>query len=404
MIRLGLDRVRRALSRLGHPEEAFASVIIAGTNGKGSVSALVESAARAAGIRTGHYTSPHLADVRERVRVNGRMIPPAAWRRLIKRAAHPSLTEFERQTIAAFLYFAEEKVDLAVVEVGLGGRLDAVNSLPAPEAVVITSIGHDHMDWLGPTLGHVYFEKRGVARPGVPVVQAPPKNLWPAGDRHYRAEGIPAWTLDREIRVRRRGVQWGKGRQVIDVDMPGASFPRLVIPFLGDHQVRNAALAAALCRLLRTRGWPLTEKAVRDGFRRARWPGRFQVMPGRRPVVLDGAHNLEAAQALARTWRAAPWGKRPATLVFGCLKDKDAAGIARTLKPLVRRVVLTPLPSSRSRSAGELKPLWKGREMVEAASARAAFHAARAGRDPILVTGSLYLVGEAMKVLKTIPQ
>lgn len=403
MIRLGLDRVRRALSRLGHPEEAFASVIVAGTNGKGSVSALVESAARAAGLKTGHYTSPHLADVRERVRVGGKMIPPAAWRRLLARASHSSLTEFERQTIAAFLYFAEEKVDLAVVEVGLGGRLDAVNALPAPEAVVITSIGHDHMDWLGPTLKHVYFEKRGVARSGAPLVQSVPKALWPEGDKHYRAEGVPAWTLDREIRVRRRGVDWAKKIQRIDVDMPGASFRDLSVPFLGEHQVRNAALAAALCRMLRSRGWPLAEKALRDGFKRARWPGRFQVMAGRTPVVLDGAHNLEAAQALARTWRSAPWGKKPATLVFGCLKDKDAAGMARVLKPLARRVVLVPLPSPRSRNVDDMRPLWKGREVVAAASAENAFHEARAGKDPILVTGSLYLVGEAMKALKSLP-
>jgi dihydrofolate synthase / folylpolyglutamate synthase len=275
-----------------------------------------------------------------------------------------------------------------------------VNALPAPEATVIASIGRDHADWLGSSLRDIYFEKRGVARPGVPMVQSAPRALWPDGDRQYRAAAVPAWTLDREIRVRTRRVDWKAGAQTIDVEMPGADYRGVRVPFLGGHQARNAALALALCHHLRRRGWPFREAAVREGFSRARWPGRFEVVPGRPPVILDGAHNVDAARVLAETLKASPWGRSPVTLVFGCLKDKDAAGMVRVLKPLVRRVILLPLPSERSRSPAELKPLWRGRETLVCGTAAEAFRRAAGWKDAVVATGSLYLVGEAIKVFR----
>ena len=166
----------------------------------------------------------------------------------------------------------------------------------------------------------------------------------------------------------------------------------------------------AACHRLRWRGWPLSEEAIRAGFARAQWPGRFQVIPGvggRPDTILDGAHNREAAEALAVAYRASPWGRRPATLIFGCLKDKDAVAMIRALRPLVRRVFLVPLPTPRSRSTGELRRLWKGIETTEAASAaEAAGEAARRARSdggPVPAAGSLYLVGEVMKVLRRMP-
>ena len=412
MIRLGLDRIRRALAFLGHPEEVFGSVLVAGTNGKGSVSALVESAARAAGLRTGLFTSPHLVDVRERVRVGGVTIPLKDWRRLssqvedLSRRRRLALTEFERQTLLAFAWFASCRVDLAVVEVGLGGRLDAANTLPLPEVGVIASIGHDHKDWLGSTLRDVYFEKRGIARSGAPLVQAVSPALRREGVRDFRKRDVAAWTLGREINALHRGTDWARRRQCLDVFLPGADYQGVEIGLLGGHQVQNAALALAACHHLRLRGWPLTEAAIRDGFARASWPGRFHVVPGvrgRPDAVLDGAHNLEAARALAAAYRVSPWGRGPTTLVFGCLKDKDAAAMARILGPLAERVFLAPLPTPRARPTSELRRFWRGRDVREEPSAAEAVRRALAVRQTVLVAGSLYLVGEAMKVLGVKP-
>jgi len=405
-IRLGLDRVRRALAFLGAPENAFASVLIAGTNGKGSVSALVESAARTAGLVTGHFTSPHLLDVRERVRVGGDKIPEPDWNRLSDvidgLPSRLGLTEFERQTLLAFLFFAEKKVELAVVETGLGGRLDAANVLPAPEACVIASIGHDHREWLGSTPGKIYFEKRGIARPGVPLVQAPPRSLWLAGDRDLTDRAVPCWTLGREIRLFLRGTDWIRRRQRLDVFLPGARYNDLEIGLLGDHQARNAALAASVCVLLNRCGWPLTESAVRRGFARARWPGRFQLIAekGRPDVILDGAHNAEAVEALVKVYRSSPWARRKAVLIFGCLKDKDASSMAGRLLPLIRRVVLCPLPSLRARLPTSLRSLWRGKDVQTAGSAEEALRLASSDGGPVLTAGSLYLAGEIMRVLE----
>jgi dihydrofolate synthase/folylpolyglutamate synthase len=298
---------------------------------------------------------------------------------------------------------------LAVVEVGLGGRLDAANALPAPEVCVITSIGHDHREWLGPTLKEIYFEKRGIARPGVPLVQAPPRSLRSAGDRDLFERGVPFWTLDRDVRGVSRGTDWTRRRQTFDVFLPGAKYAGIETGLLGGHQVRNGALALAVCHRLRRRGWPLSEEAIRAGFARAQWPGRFQVVrrAGGPDVILDGAHNREAAESLATAYRASPWGRRPATMIFGCLKDKDVAAMVRILKPLARRVFLVPLPTPRSRTTDELRRWWKGIETLEASSvaeaAEDAFRRARSDGGPVLAAGSLYLVGEVMKVLRRTP-
>lgn len=402
MIRPGLERIRKVLSRLGHPEDSFAAVIVAGTNGKGSVAAMVESTLRAAGHRTGLYTSPHLMDLRERVRLDGVPISNARWRRLearVRRAARGTgLSEFEAQTALAFLAFAEAGVDLAVLEVGLGGRWDATNAHPAPEVTVVTSIGLDHREWLGPTRRHIYREKREVGRAGTVMVQHLPRGFWKESDRWAEETGVPLWTLGRELRVRSSpGGKDGAGR--MSVQGPGFQYSNLSVPFRGPHQVQNAALAVAVSAALIARGWKIPEAALRRGIAGARWPGRFDVVDRRGPVVLDGAHNADAARALARAWRTSAWGREKATLLFGCLKDKDAAAMAKHLAPLARRVFVTALPTPRSRTAEELRRLWARRRptatvnnLNDRREVGAIF-----GAGPVLVTGSLYLVGEMMK-------
>jgi len=401
-IRLGLDRVRKVLAALGHPETAFASVLIGGTNGKGSVASLVEGALRAAGHRTGLFTSPHLVDETERVRVNGRRIGRDDLRRLERRArlrsrrARVPLTEFEVQTLAAFLYFRERRVEIAVVEVGLGGRLDATNALPAPEATVTASIGRDHLEFLGPTLRHVLREKLGICRPGVPHVIAVPPSLEREARTFCRNNLTPAFFLGRDFHGVPRGVDWRRRRQNIAV-RPGRGV--VTVHLLGPHQAGNAALAAAVCRALARRGWRLDDDAVRRGFAAARWPGRFDVSRrGTTDVILDGAHNPDAARVLARAYGASPWGRRRAAVIFSCLKDKDARAIARALAPLAARVYTVPLSTARGRDADDLAALWPRR--VKATPCRGLAEAWSRARvkGPVIVTGSLYLVGDALRL------
>jgi dihydrofolate synthase / folylpolyglutamate synthase len=408
-IRLGLDRVHRMLELLGHPEHSFASVLIAGTNGKGSVSCLVESVLRRSGYSTGLFTSPHLKDVYERVRVQGRSIPPSAWARLSGRVQRLSrrhrvpLTEFEAHTLIAFAYFSEQGVDIAVVEVGLGGRLDATNALPAPEVTVVTSIGHDHLDWLGPTLRHVLQEKLGICRLGTPHVQSVPPRLEALSRRFCRDRLVPAFCLRRDFFVEARGTDWRRPSQSVDVRLPHGSRLRLTVPFLGRHQRDNAALAAAACDALRQRGWRISESALRAGMAGARWPGRFQVVRplGRKGpvVILDGAHNVEAAQSLAAAYEASPWSRGTATLIFGCLKDKDASGMIKELSPLVHRALTVPLETPRTRDPKTLAEMWSAYAPAQpCGSLEEAWRLARGERPKtVLITGSLYLIGEALK-------
>jgi len=397
VIRPGLSRVRAALGRLGHPEESFAAVLVAGTNGKGSVAALLDSALRAAGHRTGLYTSPHLVSREERARVDGRRISRSAWIRLARRAraAQRGLTEFELQTLVAFLWFAEAAVDIAVLEVGLGGRWDATNAYPAPEVAVITSIGHDHREWLGPTLRHIYREKREIARPGTPLIQNVPRSLRAESRRWAAATGVPTETLGVDFR-------WTSGRSTPRGEMFVAA-PRTAVrvPFRGRHQRDNALIAWRTLEALRRRGWRMPGAAVRRGFSRARWPGRFDVIRRRPPVVVDGAHNIEAAEVLARAWRDA-YGQQRAAIVFGCLRDKDAPAMVRALAPVAARVVAVGLPTPRARPAADLAALWSRRVPAETASGFAdAWMRVRNG--PVLVTGSLYLAGDALKFFRRLP-
>jgi dihydrofolate synthase/folylpolyglutamate synthase len=430
VIRPGLERVRRALDVLGHPEDSFASVIIGGTNGKGSVSAMVESGLRRAGYRTGLYTSPHLVSVRERTRISGAPVSSVVWGRATSRVAalerrhRLALTEFEAQTLAAFLSFERAGVEIAVLEVGLGGRLDAVNAVAAPELSIITSIGLDHTAWLGPTVRHIYLEKRGIARPGTFLLQDLPSSLHAEARRFAADVGVPSWTMGREIEIQSipkkgrpaagsgsalaeepRGDFRGGGKSLVQrvrVRVPDGVYENISIPFWGGHQVRNGALAVAALHVLRRRGWRLSEEVIAGGVARAEWPGRFDVVRHRPLVVLDGAHNPAAARALSEAWKSSPWGHARATLIFSCLKDKDVEGIARALSGVACRVIVTELTSDRARPVAELAAQW-GRWLPTdtASNFREAWRRASADKtSPVLVAGSLYLVGEAMKFFR----
>jgi len=379
-VELGLPRVRRALEALGDPQRRFAAVQIAGTNGKGSTAAMTEAILRAAGVRTGLYTSPHLSRFTERIRVAGVEADGDRLAALEPRIAATGvpLTYFEIATALGFLTFAEEGVELAVLETGLGGRLDAVTTCE-PVATAVTSIGLDHADYLGSTLREIAREKAGVIKPGVLclVGALPPE----ADDELTRAADAAGAPL---LRV---------GRELAPPDVP------LGLP--GAHQASNAAIAVGLA----ARAWlhlrgpsELPAEAVSAGLRGVSWPGRLELVPG--DVLLDCAHNVEGARALAAALPALAGGRRVA-LLASIMRDKDAAGILAALAPAVGALVATQSSNPRALPAADLAAHARalGLEAQVSPDPRGALDLARrlVGPGPgglVVVAGSIFLVGE----------
>ena len=348
-VKFGLTTTRRLLRHLGDPQRRYPVLLVAGTNGKGSVVAYVDAALRAAGLRVGRYTSPHLVRLNERIAVGGRLITDAALARAISRVraaaealvragripAHP--THFEVLTVAALDHFARARVDVAVMEVGMGARLDATN-VTLPLASAIVTIARDHEAWLGQDLRHIAREKAGVLRRGRPTVLG---RLPPAAraeiEAAARARRARLHESAREVSLRARG-----GR--LEVTTPRGRYTGLrALP--GAHQRANLAVALRLLEEARAAGLEFDLPAAARGLSGARWPGRLQWVPGRPPLLLDGAHNPAAARALARYLDTLD---RPVTLVFGAMKDKRVAAMARTLFPRARRVVLTSVGGPRA--------------------------------------------------------
>jgi dihydrofolate synthase / folylpolyglutamate synthase len=390
-IALGLDRVRAVLERLGARLECPV-VTVGGTNGKGSTCAMVEAIARAAGYTTALYTSPHLVRYNERVRLSGREAGDdalcAAFGAVEAARGSIPLTYFEYGTLGALWLFAREKPDLAVLEVGLGGRLDAVNVVDA-DCAVLTSIALDHVDYLGPTRESIAAEKIGIFREGRPAVVAdpdPPAPVMGANATLLLINRDFGYSADE-----RQWSYWGPGGR-----RSGLAHPAL----RGAIQLRNAA--AALCALdaLRAR-LPIAMQDVRRGLAEVSIPGRFQVLPGRPQVVLDVAHNVEAAQALAGNLAGS--GFAPESIaVCGMLRDKDIAGVLRRLAPRFSRWHFCSLPAPRGASAQELLATFRAIDGETPASQHSSPSAAvaaalgEAGRDDkIVVFGSFFTVGEA---------
>ncbi|MEE8194628.1 MAG: folylpolyglutamate synthase/dihydrofolate synthase family protein [Dehalococcoidales bacterium] len=417
-----LRRMDELLARLGKPQLKAKSVHIAGTKGKGSTAAMVASALAAAGYKTGLYTSPHLSDLRERIRVDGELIPEAELVSLVARlkpevevvnrkASYGQLTTFELLTALGFLYFALEGVDFQVVEAGLGGRLDATNVLE-PEVCVITSINLDHTDVLGSSLAEIAAEKAGIIKPGSVVVCSPqPDEV---------ARVIEETCLERGVGLVRVGsdVTWeGLGfdaeRQLLRVSGRLGSY-RLSLPLLGRYQLENAATAVAALEVLAGRGFSISRDSIRGGLERVSWPGRFQILGHNPLIVVDGAHNPASARGLKQSlehylkgYAGYKAGNRPikrAILVIGTSCDKDIAAIVPELSSLFATVIATrsrhpramataPIVAEFGRHGLEALPV----ETVSGALKRAL--ALAGDRDLICVTGSLFVVAEAIEQL-----
>ena len=435
-----LTHMRVLLRALEHPEHKFPSVHIAGTNGKGSTAATLASILQTSGLRTGLYTSPHLVRINERIRINSAEISDdkfALIHDLVERTAerlieegelpwHPSF--FEMLTAMAFEHFATSKVDVAVLEVGMGGRLDATNVVE-PRVSIITDVSLDHQKYLGNTIAEIAREKAGIIRPGGVVVtlpQTPEANdvigntileenaraisavpyvppVSPASPHYFERSlgqvgtGIPAGPTERscatdQANIRSRYPLQLLGKQIL-----------VETPLVGRHQLRNIALAIAAAEELHNQGLPITADSVERGIRETRWSGRFQVIPATPEVVLDVAHNPAGAWALRSTLSAC-YEDRRLIFVFGAMRDKAISEIAEILFPLAERVIATIADNPRSATPDEIRQAASRVEIELDASpdVSSAVGCARelAGKDGIVViTGSIYIVGEAMRAL-----
>lgn len=394
-MRPGLDRIEGLLSAIGNPERAFRIVQVGGTNGKGSVSAMIAAALQASGRRVGLYTSPHLVDLSERIRVDGQPIAHAALvdgvEALGTLIARFDATMFEAVTALALDHFASEAVDVAVLEVGLGGRLDAT-TVGAPVAEVLTRIDYDHQAYLGTTLAAIAAEKAAIVRSGVAFSARQEPEAMAVLDRRAREAGVPLEVEGRELSAVSRG--WGFDGQRIDLAGPGWRMDDVLCRLLGAHQPGNAVLAVAAARRAGA-----DEAAIRRGLARVEWRGRFDIVSRDPVIVLDGAHNPGGARALARSLTEY-FGGHPLTLVIGVSEDKDQRGILDALAPIASRVILTSYASPRSASPAALRrhlPAGDPRVAMAASSREALAMALGEGCTPtICVAGSLYLIGEVL--------
>ena len=405
-IKLGLTTMTALLVRLGMPQTRYRTLHIAGTNGKGSTAAMAAAILQAAGYRVGLYTSPHLVEFRERIRVNGEMLAESQVAELtaqLQALCQPDLspTFFEYTTAMAFQHFADSEVDVAVLEVGLGGRFDATNVV-TPMACAITTISFDHQEYLGNSCSAIAFEKAGIIKPGVPVVLGRlTDDARRTIEQVARERQAPVFRLNEDFFTE------GEEPRQFSYRGLGMHYDGLTCALEGQHQLDNAASALALLGAAAPQGITVTAEAARVGLRAVNWAGRLEVVDRRPTVLLDGAHNPAAATVLAdyltRIDRSHPF--RPVVLVLGMMRDKDHRGFVERMRGLVDEVVLTQADLPRSATAQELRasigsllPHPHIHPSLSAAIALARQLATPEGL--VCVTGSLMLVGECKAWLR----
>ncbi|HEX3627386.1 MAG TPA: folylpolyglutamate synthase/dihydrofolate synthase family protein [Verrucomicrobiae bacterium] len=386
--KLGLENTRKLVALAGHPKQRLRFIHVAGTNGKGSTCAMLESIYRQAGLNTGLFTSPHLVSFRERIQIRRELISEQDVVRLVEKFQallaefpkdhHP--TFFEVVTVMALDFFAAQNCDIVIWETGLGGRLDATN-IVTPLASVITNIGFDHQPWLGETLEKIAFEKAGIIKPGVPVATA--------------AEEPKALAVIRDVANERNA-------PLTVVDSTAAGRVPDALSLRGQHQKSNAALALAAVNLLQKQ-IPVSAQQIEAGLRQVQWPGRLQLLeqPEGRKILLDGAHNIAGAKVLRETVeKEFPTAHR--ALILGILGDKDWREICEILAPLAGQILAVPVPSQRTANPDDLTEACRAANPSATVSVCHSLDAAlqKAARSQfIIVTGSLYLIGEALELL-----
>ncbi|GAV21661.1 bifunctional folylpolyglutamate synthase/dihydrofolate synthase [Carboxydothermus pertinax] len=410
-INLGLERIYELLKRLGNPQEKLKVIHIGGTNGKGSVSSLTASVLTEAGYKTGLFTSPHLSRYTERYKINGQEISPERVARLVNEIKpqllamveegyeHP--TEFEVSTAMALKYFAEEKVDFVVLEVGLGGVIDSTNVVRCPEVVAITNVGLDHMDYLGNTITEIARVKAGIIKPGVPVVTAARGEALEVIKGVARAKNCRVVDVREEIFLNLK--ERSLAGQVFNLVSRGKTYQDLKIRLLGEHQLDNAKTSFGIIEVLREK-YDIPDSAIYQGFSKATWPGRFEYFPGTPPVLIDGAHNPDGVRALRRAFADYFPGVRP-VLLLGVLADKEREKVVDELFDLPVEAVVTRPPTPRAGDIGILAQILENKgvktHLVENPAKALAFglELSQKYNTLLLVTGSLYMIGEIRPLL-----
>ncbi len=405
--RFKLERMQQLDESLGYPWAAYPSIHVAGTKGKGSVCILCASALHAAGYKVGLYTSPHLDDYAERIQIDGQFIPHQHLVEMVEMikpyvAAIPELTTFEITTALALWYFQRQHVDAAVIEVGLGGRLDATNVL-RPIVSVITSISYDHTYLLGNTLAQIAGEKAGIIKPGTPIVNSlQQEEARQVIDQVAHNRGSSLLQVGRDVLFSEKSHSFeGQTLQVWQKDGNPAKPLTITIPFLGAHQAVNAATAYAALRIYDKLGLPISQDAIKCGFAQAFWPGRFEIVQQSPPVVLDCAHNRDSAQKLRQTLQEY-YPAKPVILVFGASEDKDIEGMLIELMPSVKELVAVKSFHPRAIEPEKLvqmaAPYNRPVHCVEHIPDALDKALGLAGNEGlVLVTGSIFVVAEARK-------
>lgn len=408
-MKLGLENIERLVAALGHPERHYPTIHVAGTNGKGSVTAMIDSALRVAGYRSARYTSPHLRDLNERFVVGGCPVETVLLERVVGEVretierlldrgelrAHP--TFFEVTTAVAFELFRRLEAAIVVCEVGLGGRLDATNVL-RPVVSAITTIGHDHHDQLGDTIALVAGEKAGIIKSGVPVVMG---RLQPEASevvaRTAAQRGAPLIEAATGVDVQ---VRDATGRPRVALRTSERDYGCVEIGLPGAHQIENALVAVRVLEVLDRAGFHVPIEAVRTGLQKVVWPGRLDLRrrPDGREALFDAAHNVEGAHALAEYLRGEAL---PRALVFGVMRDKDVRGMLEVLLPLVSSVTMTRPPASRAAEPDELAAMARhiapGVPVSVRGDPREAVEHAWLTSPRVVVAGSIFLVGDVLK-------
>ncbi len=408
-IHLGLERINQLLANLNNPHQQFPIIHVAGSNGKGSVCAYLSSILTEAGYKVGRYTSPHLIDWTERICINELPISIDTFTNIILQVqaaitenSDDSPTQFEVITAAAWLYFAQEKVDLAVIEVGLGGRLDATNVCDATIASIITSISREHWQVLGPTIAHIAGEKAGILKPNCPAIigLVPPEAKQVVADRIEQLNCPAIWVQPAiKIGSREWGVGSGESSEFLEwAEYQGIKYP---LPLLGEIQLTNSAIAISTIQLLQTQGWHISEDAIISGMAKTKWPGRLQWITWQNHrILIDGAHNPDAAKALRHY---VDTFNTPITWVMGMLSTKDHSDIFQALLRSNDRLYLVPVPEPNSANPEQLKAIAKTicPEITQCSTypnIENALHTATNNHNNLIVIcGSLYLIGDFLK-------
>jgi dihydrofolate synthase/folylpolyglutamate synthase len=401
-IKLGLSTIRKILSGMGNPQDMYNCIHVAGTNGKGSVASSLASILNHAGYKAGLYTSPHLVHFNERIQINNRPISNSnvvASYNAIKNAHHGERepTFFEFATVMAFFEFARQKVDWAVIETGMGGRLDATNII-RPRVSIITNISVEHREYLGNTLEQISGEKAGIIKSRRPVITGIRQKKALAVIENKAAEkSAPLFRLGKDFKVRRT-VSGTFSYHGIEANWQG-----LQTGLSGSHQVDNAALVLAACEILNQSGANLSLDHIKAGLIKNRWPGRLEIVSVKPRIILDGAHNFMAARNLAR-FLSANYDKRKVTMVIGILDDKPYRAMLNCLLPTASQVILTRAKINRAMEPQKLEPIAKKiipRVTIIPDVKLALEHAIKTASpdDIICVAGSLYVVGEAKEAL-----